>query len=45
VVLNLLSYPITEAGFEGALATLRSDLVGRAIHMLPGPRQPLLITE
>lgn len=45
VVLNLLSYPITEAGFEGALATLRSDLVGRAIHMLPGSRQPLLITE
>ena len=45
VVLNLLSYPITESGFESALATLRDDLAGQAIHTLAGPQRPLLISE
>ncbi|MEN8167485.1 MAG: VTT domain-containing protein [Pseudomonadota bacterium] len=45
VVLNLLSYPVTEASFDSALATLREDLAGLDIRTPTGRRKPLLITD
>jgi undecaprenyl-diphosphatase len=43
VVLNLLSYPISDNRFDGALSTLQQDLAGLDVRMPESPKPPLLI--
>jgi undecaprenyl-diphosphatase len=45
VVLNLLSYPITEPRFDGALGILQQDLKGQDMRMPGSPSPLLLISE
>ena len=45
VVLNLLSYPVTEDDFDTALAALRKDLAGTDIQIHGKDQKPLLISD
>jgi undecaprenyl-diphosphatase len=45
VVLNLLSYPVTEQDFDAALAQLRRDLEGSEIHVKTERRGRLLLSD
>jgi hypothetical protein len=45
VVLNLLSYPVTDTRFDGALSLLQQDLNGLDVRMPERPKPPLLIFQ
>jgi undecaprenyl-diphosphatase len=45
VVLNLLSYPVTDSSFDSALDVLQQDLKGVQMHMPRRPSPPLLISD